>query len=249
MKNLFAGVFAMLALGAMAAECNDTTIYVWTNGPDKYADGTTVLDGERYALCWSAGEFAGFKADGSLVNEDDVVIEIASLAKGGKCRDYIYAIPYELAKLLNGGNFSLWLLDTRVFAENGAVSFAKQDGAKVSAIAGAAKVGATIKVQSTSGKTDLGDMAIVTGATAVPADAASPVIKSINVDKAAGLVYIEVANTKPYLAYDLAAGDKPGALEKGKAAHPVNGAATEGDTITLIKPVKEGGEIIAVDRK
>ena len=249
MKNLFAGIFAILALGVFAAECNDTTVYVWTNGPDKYADGTTVLDGERYALCWSAGEFAGFKADGSLVNKDDVVIEVASLAKNGKCRDYIYAIPYETAELLKGGNYSLWLLDTRVFAEDGKVSFAKQDGAKVSAMSGAVKVGATIKVQSTSGKPSLGDLEVKTAATAVPGDVPSPVVKSINVDKDAGLVYIEVANTKPYITYDLAAGDKPGAMEKGKAEHPVNGAATEADTITLIKPVKEGGELISVDRK
>lgn len=249
MKNLFAGIFAMLALGAMAAECNDTTIYVWTNGPDMYADGTKVLDGERYALCWSAGEFAGFKADGSLVNAEDVVIEIASLAKDGKCRDYIYAIPYEISQLLNGGNFSLWLLDTRVFAEDGTVSFAKQEGSKVSVIAGAAKVGATIKIQSTSGKPALDDAEIKTAATVVPENAPSPVVKSINVDKAAGLVYIEVANTVPFISYDLASGDKPGALEKGKAVHPVSGAATADATITLIKPVKEGGELISVGRK
>ena len=249
MKNLFTGLFVMLALGVIAAECNDTTVYVWTNGPDKYADGTTVLDGERYALCWSAGEFAGFKADGSLVNAEDVVIEIASLAKDGKCRDYIYAIPYEIASLLKGGNFSLWLLDTRVFAEDGKVSFAAQDGAKVSAIAGAAKVGATIKVTSTSGKSSVGDAVVSAVPTGVPADAPAPEIKSIKVDQSAKLVYIEVANTKPYITYDLAAGDKPNVLEKGKAQHPVNGAATAEDTITLIKPVKEGGEFFSVNRK
>lgn len=249
MKNVFVGLFMMLALGAVAAECNDTTVYVWTNGPDKYADGTTVLDGERYALCWSAGEFAGFKADGSLVNAEDVVIEIASLAKDGKCRDYIYAIPYEIAGLLKGGNFSLWLLDTRVFAEDGKVSFAAQDGTKVSAIAGAAKVGATIKVTSTSGKSSVGDAVVAAVPTGVPADAPAPAIKSIKVDQSAKLVYIEVEKTVPYLTYDLAAGDKPSALEKGKAEHPVNGAATEADTITLIKPVKEGGELISVNRK
>lgn len=247
MKNIFVGLFMMLALGAVAAECNDTTVYVWTNGPDKYADGTTVLDGERYALCWSAGEFAGFKADGSLVNAEDVVIEIASLAKDGKCRDYIYAIPYEIAGLLKGGNFSLWLLDTRVFAEDGKVSFAAQDGTKVSAIAGAAKVGATIKVQSTSGKPSLGDLEVKTAATAVPGDVPSPVIKSFKIED--GYAIIEVANTKPYITYDLAAGDKPNVLEKGKAEHPVNGAATAEDTITLIKPVKEGGEFFSVNRK
>ena len=41
-----------------------------TPGPDRYADGTVVADGECYALVWSpkGSTFAGFSADGTTVS-------------------------------------------------------------------------------------------------------------------------------------------------------------------------------------
>ena len=57
-----------LAIACVAgAGTDDTLIAFSTKGPDRYADGTTVLDGECYALVWSIdGNFDGFSADGRI---------------------------------------------------------------------------------------------------------------------------------------------------------------------------------------
>ena len=149
-----------------------------------------------------------------------------------------------------GGRISLWLLDTRVYAQDGTVKPCEVKGwdtKSVPAVASAAKVQAEIQVSAPGAKSISGASAGEAVATAVPGDVPSPVIKSFKIED--GYAIIEVANTKPYITYDLAAGDKPNVLEKGKAQHPVNGAATAEDTITLIKPVKEGGEFFSVNRK
>ena len=246
MKKLFAGLFTMLALGAFA-DANDVTIYVWTNGPDKYADGTTVLDGERYALVWSAGEFAGFQADGALVNASDRVLEIAALAKNGKCSDYIFAIPYTTYDTeLKGGNFYLYLLDTRVFAEDGSSTFAAQESmTKISAIAGSAKVGATIKVSALAAQASAKAGEVTASETALPADAPASAIKSFRVDSAAQLAYIEVENTAAYLRYGVESGEAPDKLADDSAA-PRNG---NGGTITIVKPVTGDSGFFKVIRK
>lgn len=53
-----------------------------TPGPDRYADGTVVADGECYALVWSpkGSTFAGFSADGTTVSSADRVVLAAPLA-------------------------------------------------------------------------------------------------------------------------------------------------------------------------
>ncbi|MBQ8125761.1 MAG: hypothetical protein IJ173_07735, partial [Kiritimatiellae bacterium] len=64
-KLLTAACALALSLAAFAAQ-NDALVTFSTKGPDCYADGTTVLDGECYALCWSK-DFANFaiRADGT----------------------------------------------------------------------------------------------------------------------------------------------------------------------------------------
>lgn len=71
MKKLVTMVVgAMAAVAAFGAAQNDLRVTFWSAGPDQYKDGSTVVDGEMYALVWTkAGStFAGFAADGSLVD-------------------------------------------------------------------------------------------------------------------------------------------------------------------------------------
>ena len=59
--------FAVLPNVSLASN-QDKVARFSTPGPDCYADGTLVVDGECYALVWSpkGSTFAGFSADGSL---------------------------------------------------------------------------------------------------------------------------------------------------------------------------------------
>ena len=104
---------AGLALASLTA-VNDTLISFSTPGPDTYLDGTTVQDGECYALAWSQdGMFEGGKADGTAVDANDRVVLVAPVAKGGRCPDLVYQVAAATAEALKGGRYGVYLLDTR----------------------------------------------------------------------------------------------------------------------------------------
>lgn len=104
---------AGLALASLAA-VNDTLISFSTPGPDTYIDGATVQDGECYALVWSAdGVFEGIKDDGTAVDANDQVVLVAPVAKDGKCPNLVYQVDADLAAKLEGGQYGVYLLDTR----------------------------------------------------------------------------------------------------------------------------------------
>lgn len=110
--TLMMGV-AGLALASLAA-VNDTLISFSTPGPDTYLDGTTVRDGECYALVWSQdGVFEGVKDDGTAVDANDRVVLVAPVAKGGRCPDLVYQVAAATAEALKGGRYGVYLLDTR----------------------------------------------------------------------------------------------------------------------------------------
>lgn len=110
--TLMMGV-AGLALASLAA-VNDTLISFSTPGPDTYLDGTTVRDGECYALVWSQdGVFEGVKDDGTAVDANDRVVLVAPVAKDGRCPDLVYQVAAATAEALKGGRYGVYLLDTR----------------------------------------------------------------------------------------------------------------------------------------
>ena len=103
--------FAFSAMNVFADAAN-TLITFSTPGPDTYADGTPVVDGERYALVWTKGEdFAGFTTEGEAVDPKQKVIYKAPLAKDGRCPLTLFQI--DSTKAPNGGVYSVYLLDTR----------------------------------------------------------------------------------------------------------------------------------------
>lgn len=118
-KYLSAAAAVMLC-GAAFAAVDDSLVSFATTG-DKYADGTDVLDGEWYALCWSAtGSFSGLKSDCSLVNDngEEAVVNIRSRAKNHRCPYTVVQVPakYSAGEKKDGeflGKFFLYLLDTR----------------------------------------------------------------------------------------------------------------------------------------
>ena len=213
-----------------------------TVGPDTYADGSTVLDGECYALVWSAdGEFDGIKADATPVDANDKVVFVAPYAKDGKCQTVVFQIA---DGFVSGGEFEVFLLDTRRYADGGAVSVGKgADGKLVvnKAVAAASDVkvsrGGSVGAETTSEAS-----VSATAPTSVPEGATAPKIKSIGVE--GDYVVVEVEDTNGYLNYAL----------KGGATPSVEGAAGEaktgnGGTIRLVYPKSGNAGFFKVIRK
>lgn len=79
---------------------------------DTYSDGTTVIDGEKYALVWTTNgvEFAGFNSDGTLVDANSSKIVAFIPAKNGRLGPTLVQVSNDAYK---NGTYSVSLLDTR----------------------------------------------------------------------------------------------------------------------------------------
>ena len=123
-KTLVPALAVLLsAVAVRAGSPGDELVFFSTIGPDTYADGTTVLDGESYALVWSAdGEFDGLYADGSPVNPEERVLIVVPGAKDGCLQNVVFEVPAALADELRGGAYAIYLLDTRVQNADGTVA-------------------------------------------------------------------------------------------------------------------------------
>ena len=217
-----AGVFAGLPSYVMFS----------STGPDKYADGTPVLDGEVYALVWTkaGATFAGFNADGTVVDaENSKLVSSAPIATGSHCPLVMYMLTGANSDLDATGSFSVYLLDTRVKSAAGtAVGGDEVDGKTVvTAINATTAVAKTVK----GGDYAAGEAAPAAGAvvSAVPADAPNPRITAVEV--VGGQVIVKVADTVPYLQYGISAGKTPSKLDQTDLVDGVNG--TDG-VLTLI---------------
>ena len=247
-KSLFAISAALAATVAFAAQ-NDALLSFSTKGPDKYADGTTVLDGESYALVWTPKGSAGavFAADGT-VSGGKVVLK-APVAKNGRCPRVVFEIEASRMKSeFASGSWSVWLLDTRRWDAAGAVSLSGGAGSAV----GVSAVNAANAVAGSSVKLASGSIAeakslaatTVSSATAIPSETPAPKVTAMQVRD--GYVYLTVANTMPYLAYGLSSGTEPGEISERVGA-PQNG--DNGGEIILVAPAKDEGAFFRVGRR
>lgn len=207
---------ACMAIGAFADAAN-TLITFSTPGPDTYADGTTVKDGEIYALVWSAdGVFEGFTAEGQAAGAGDQVIYKAPLAKDGRCPLTLFQIDSKSECAHDDGVYAVYLLDTR--AGNGLVT-----GAAVAKTFGGAAGTSNIAAAVTDNTVDAegNPVAVKSGSAALAGDVAAiaPVIKGIKVEGAK--VKITVGNILPGLVYEVKGGLKGDADLKGATAEEV----------------------------
>lgn len=194
MKKLLALLFTGLS-AAVFAGANDLLISFSTPGPDKYADGSTVLDGEFYALYYT-------DANGKLSAEP---VLAAPTAKGGRCTPVLFVIDENEVSKYAGGTFSVFLLDTRVMVDGVAKPAAMENGKPANinlkavvtdGIAQATGFASAFTRQAVKGSAFAGDI----GAT-VP----QPVIKGVQVLNSK--VVVTVGNTKPFVPYALASSD------------------------------------------
>ena len=242
MKKTMLSMVAALAASAAFSAVNDMMITFSTPGPDTYADGKAVMDGERYALCWSK-DFSQFKINPDGTATGGEVVLVAPKASGGRCPTVVFEVnaDYYDRKGFADGKWAVYLLDTRRFTT-------AADGSLVVTLAGNSKtvntsgmVGGAVSVKSGS-PADLSGIAAA--ATTAAGDVAAPRITGIRVHD--GNVYVTVKGA-PYLAYGLTAGDTPAKVDT--AVGDATADATGEEEVTIVTPVKVGGEFFKVERK
>jgi hypothetical protein len=230
---------AVVMLSAAFAEggMQDKLARFSTPGPDCYADGTIVRDGECYALVWSpAGTaFAGFNADGTPVSPNDRVVLAGELAQDGRCLDVNFQIPAADYEELQGGEWAVCLVDTRMV--NG-VPAGVRDGKPLrvnrwGAVKGGVKIdpvdvtgqqaGGTRRLASTGGTGSAASYQTVRASTlsAIPPGLMPPTITAIEVQD--GEVWLGVVDTVPYLSYTIVSGETPTDLKTDRGAQVVDG--------------------------
>jgi len=236
--SVFVLVLAMLMSGVAFAGIEDKVLRFSTPGTDRYADGSVVADGECYALVWSpkGTVFSGFNADGTPVSSNDRVVLAGELAQSGRCMDVNFQIPASDYKELQGGEWAVCLVDTRMV--NG-IPAGVQDGKprrvnRWGTVVGGVEIdpvdvtsqnaGGMRSLASVSGGTSSGSSVKPVRAktlSAVPANLMPPTITAIDVQD--GEVWLGVADTVPYLSYTIISGESPNALKTDRGAQVVDG--------------------------
>lgn len=227
----------MAGAGLIATAAFATPAWVdFSTGPEKdtYADGKEVMDGEIYALVFVKGEaFEGINPDGTTVDPEDKIVCRAAVAKDGVCPKITYIIDPkvstgdgEVVEEYTGGRFEVYLFDTRVntYDEKGILTgttVGLKEGGTV--YSGWGKVAAEIKTSSTVAAA--GATAVSTATEVVDAAAVKPVVTAFDLDEKAGLAYIKVANTKPFLKYAILAKKSIGGTEEKLFCSGVQGVA------------------------
>ena len=223
MKKLMTMIGAVGLAFAATAAIDDALLAFSTVGPDKYADGTTVLDGECYALVWTknGATFGGIAADGTAVAETDKIVLLAPVAKDGRCPNVLFQIDSAKADELADGTYGVYLLDTRVVS-NGTTKPAGIKNGKLSLVNGyglatkATKAGkATAGGVTTAEEKDSEGGQLVAAGAAAPKDLPQPKITSIKIE--GDYVKLTVQNLPGFMRVssgaDVAADDTQGAAQ------------------------------------
>ena len=242
MKKLMTMIGAVGLAFAATAAIDDALLAFSTVGPDKYADGTTVLDGECYALVWTknGATFGGIAADGTAVAETDKIVLVAPLAKDGRCPYTLFQISSATADALADGTYGVYLLDTRVVAADGTTKPVGATDGKLSLVNGyglateATKVGkATGGITTVTEKETAGGQAVAAGAVA-PKDVKQPKITSIKIE--GDYVKLTVQNLPGYMR--VSSGANVSADDTQGAAQATDGKT---DEVILYAPKAAAG--------
>lgn len=229
MKKTIA-VLAVLVSAAVFAGQNDLNITFSTPGPDKYADGATVLNGEFYALVWTK--------DGV-----QTTVITKSLAEDGKCPKYRFIVDDADFEKYSGGTWGVYLLDTRDFASDptgNTLSKVVDGKPEVVNVMASVKDGIANASAFESAKANT---AIAPGSyDLAAADVPAPKVTGIQVKD--GKVAITVADTRPFVGYTLEAGADVGGFDVAEGASAKSGDATK--EIVLEADQKSGTQFFKV---
>ena len=248
-KILMMGMVLAGVLGAFAGVDNVAILFS-SKGPDAYADGEPVRDGEVYALVWTpdGAKFGGIDADGKAVPPSVVALK-APVAKGGRCPNVLYEIDEGDAKAnYPGGTWGVCLLDTRKFKADAdgvivkdvltgkpAVESCGREGNPVN---GYGETAANISVRlGAVGGAPVGEVV----ASAVPESAKG--FKFEKIDFAGDNVLYHVSGSSSNLRYGITAGDRPDDLKPDGTER----YGKTGEDLVIIRPRKAGGEFLGLN--
>jgi len=249
MKQIVALLMLLGGLTAFAGKDN-VVITFSTKGPDTYADGSVVRDGESYALVWtkSGSTFAGINPDGTAAGDSKVAVR-APVATGGACPNIEFQIDETYAaKTYPNGSWSVVLCDTRRYATedvkvtvDGEEIVQKRvkldaEGHKVVLGVGGSVSGYGL-VAANIGRTLASATGKATAAGELPAGVEPPKVKDFKVID--GNAYLYLSGTSSALSYGVAAGATPGDL-KATAERPVMGNES-GETIVITPATGSSG--------
>ena len=245
------GAALLLAAVSALAGSDNVVITFSTVGPDTYADGTTVRDGESYALVWTpdGAAFGGLGTDGKAIAPSKVAIK-APVAKGGRCPNVQFQINEKYAaRAYPGGTWCVCLLDTRTFATR-AVRVTAADGREieqrqvvldadgrktVTGVGG--KVSGYGVVAASIGKSFGGGATAVGTAGALPDGITPPQVTDIRV--VGDWVYLRMKGTSPDACYGVDGGETPSDL-KPTGDNPVCGGE-DGETTVITRRKGDSG--------
>ena len=260
-RRIGLAVALMLAAAVFAGE-DDVLLAFSTTGPDRYADGSPVMEGEIYALVWTraGATFAGVQADGALVNPGDSEIVMTQPNAGtkvvdgetvGYCRPTLFHIPAAFHAAHAGGRYEVVLLDTRA-----------TDASGVLRPAGRAEYvrGWCVVPERERGAQDAAASSAMLRRGAAPASGArtvasllppgveipQPRITAIKVED--GQVKLTFTGSSPLLLYSIAAGGTPAVDESVGAVQPVSGVSDAAAELEIAVPVREGQRFFKVVR-
>jgi len=244
MNTRLALMLAALAAGAAFGGQDNLLATFSTKGPDRYADGTVVKDGESYALVWTrtGATFAGITVTGEAAGsqDDNRVLCVAPLAKGGRCPDVVVEVNKVVADLYAGaGTFSLHLLDTR-----------RADGTPGGLEAGVNGHGSagefTLSASSTASgmQSQSANATLAATASVLPASIPQPKIKSIEVKD--GIVRLTVERTSKLVRYGVSSGAAPDAMAADSDFAPQDG--DDAGDIVIEAPAKGASGFFTVGR-
>lgn len=252
---LVAGVLSL----AVVAGPNDAVLMFSTKGPDCYADGTPVQEGEAYALVWSRNgfDFAGLDMNGQAVDPvDNAVVVALPLAKTKHngdvhCPLTMFQIDENFVASHADGTFALILLDTRVPNAKGELvatgRLGQVNGWGVVEKSHVKAVGGTqvsvINAGSANGSTQ------TKIASSIPADEDIPQPRITGIRLVDDYVVLTVTGTSPRLLYNIAAGPTPGRFKNRHAATgAMPGHAKRNHEISIVAPRVEGQTFFQVVR-
>lgn len=245
-KFCFTVATAVFAVGAFADAAN-VLISFSTDGSETYADGQSVQEGEWYALCWSPNEtFGGLTTSCGPAVEGDEVIEVGPHAKklsNGKvgCAPYLFQIDSKAAQ--DGGNYFVYLLDTRTVKDGKFVVAAEDEDTGLPETVNGAFAAKNYTASSTVGGNiaSASEAAAKWAESAVTGEVTTAKIESINV--AGAKVEINVIGMMPGLMYNVKMGDTPTSLNDYVIEMPKTG-----DTTATFKADKDDAKFFKVVR-